>query len=277
MFRIVMSQNEEYEEAIKLIVNGCRRFSVSVEAIEIEILKNTSFKDTDVVFFLTNNQRVGRFAAELSLRGIEVINGKYLVGNRAKSYAQRRARFAGVMGPRFMSGIDLQRLETTKYVSELGFPLYVKSERHEGGVFRAENVTELGRVIAGLDPSLGWYMETAVDAPDRRLEKLYWVAGSCFGRDKQKTPRTDVIEAMDAIGGSLSFDVFSADFILSESDYWCIDVNSAPGLFGSETAREALIGFVQSRLTYRILRGQRVVHDGRVLRRSKSTALIQRQ
>lgn len=233
-------------EAIKLIVHSCRRLSVPAEVIEIETLKDTSFNNADVVFFLTNDQRVGRFVTDLSLGGVKVINSAYLVGNRTKSYAQQQVRAAGVPIPRLTSNIDLRRLEIEKDVGELGFPLYIKSENHILGVLRAKNMMELNHITAELDPSVGWYLEKAVDAPERHHDKLYWVAGTYFGHDRQQAPaRADMVKAMNIIGEVLFFDAFSADFIVGESDYWCIDVNPAPGMFGSEAAREALIGLIR--------------------------------
>ncbi len=251
MFYIIISKNEGYRDAADLIVESCQQFSVAADIVEIGVLKNTLFKSKDVIFFLTNDQNVGNLVAGLLLKGVIIINHTYLIGNRAKSYAQQRILSYGVTVPRHLSGVGLYQFEDEKLSGRLGFPLYVKSESHAQGAFKITRGEELRVIIAKHEYSVGWYLEEAADAPNRHLEKLYWVAGSCFKRDGRQAPRIDVVKAMNTIGKTFSFDIFSADFVLDEAGYWCIDVNPAPGFFGSKAARESLVVLMQARLTYK--------------------------
>ena len=216
--------------------------------IDIDDVEASAFREADAIFFLTNDLRVGYSTAALSSKGCYVFNGSYLAGERKKSFVQQQARFAGVAVPKLASGLNFRNLKNEKIISELNFPLYIKSEGHAQDTHKVGNSVDLERVVAGLNLKNDWYAEEAVDAPGRRLEKVYWVAGACFGHDAQRAPSNDIIETMDVIGRKFAFDVFSADFIVGEDRFWCIDVNPAPGFFGSKAARKSLVRIMQSRL-----------------------------
>lgn len=250
MLCVVISSTEAYRDAADLIVRACAQCSIVADIVDINDINITSCTAMDMIFFLTNDSRVGRMATAMMLKGVDVVNGTYLTGNRAKSFAQKRVRAAGVAVPRIIHGIDFCCLKNENAISDISFPLYVKSENHGQGVFRVERELDLQRIISRLDPNMTWYAEEAVDAYGRILVKLYWVAGVCFSKySGRETVQDEWCEAMHTIGNTLSLDIFSADFVVGESFYRCIDINPAPGFFGSQAAREALVRLIQMRAT----------------------------
>jgi|GEM_PF-1295761 len=234
MFFIVVSHKEEYREAAELIIEMCHELSIATSLVDIDQADVSLCSRRDIVFFLTNDTRVSQIAIEFYSRGVQSINIEYIMGDRTKSHAQCRIQSAKLSVPSQIKRINIYHPNSKRVT----YPLYLKSENHASGTYKITSHDELLRIIHTLDSSLEWYVEDAVDGPDRHIIKTYWIAGMCFAKDGAPALPLDVTRAMHTIGLLFSFDTFSADFIVNDNYYWCIDINPAPGFFGSQNARE---------------------------------------
>jgi hypothetical protein len=234
---IVLSETQLFREGAELISEACERQKKSAKIITIDGVADCELSVLDKMFFLTNEDSVGKIAQELNSTGVEVLNSKYITCFRVKSEVQEFLSSAGVLVPK----IYVKSSEYRKYpavVREIRFPIYIKSENHVCDVLRVHEQGDFFTVIKDGGDAWGWYAEEAVDAPDRILRKVYWVSGKSFERDGEESPTKEMDMTLQAIGDKLSFDTFSADLIVGDGKLWCIDVNPAPALFGSVAARD---------------------------------------
>lgn len=252
MFHIVLSKNEKYFNAAVRLVDVCRCVRVTVDLINIEELNIARVVKEESFFFLTNNPSVGVLVRDLLSRGNIVINGKYLTGERLKSVTQKRLNTAGISIPKIISTIKFE--SAGRSVDIATFPAYVKSETHGNGAYRVENLEDCNYLFSKFNQNLDWYIEEAVDNPKRLFQKVYWVAGCSFARDEEPMPRIDIESAMIKIGREFLFDIFSADFVVDDFDYWCVDVNPAPALYRSTNARIAFADHIRVLSGYKSLR-----------------------
>jgi hypothetical protein len=242
MFYIVISQDKKYYKSANLIKK--EYLSTQAIVISIEKLKRISCKKEDIIFFMTIDERIKQFISSSHFKKAKIINKKYITGRQEKSYINKKARAAGVNGPAIAININL-KTELDK--NQIEPPVYIKSEKHSGGVFRIKNKTEFKKIANSFNllNNGKWYMEKALDLQGRRVEKIYSVSGLCFRYNGQK-PRSGIIKTMNLIKNTFLLDVFSVDFIISKRNHWCIDINHAPGFFKSDFGRKIFVNFIKT-------------------------------
>lgn len=237
---IIVAANESYSAAAALIADECRSLSLEARIRNIEVFDFHTVERRDVVYFLTTAQRVGGLAGELRSRGVAVINGRYLVGSRLKSHMQLQIGAAGVQVPKLVripSGAPSSEESLLVVLSGLCFPLFIKSELHAHGVFLVDSAPAFSANLNRLDSKLGWYAEEAVGDPGADTLKLYWVNGATWTRDGSTPVNLELSKVAAKVAECLKLDALSLDLVSSGTQYWCIDVNPAPALYGSARAR----------------------------------------
>lgn len=239
MLHILFSKDEKFYDGASLITLECLAKGLPTIMSDISNFSIEDYSSSDQVFFLTNKKQVSGLAAELIDRNVFVFNAKFLSKERTKLIIQKCAADAGISTPNIL-GVKKDVLSSPK------FPIYFKFNNHAQKTYMVETLADLEMFISNYNSQDDWYIEEAVDGPGRRLMKFYWVKGSCFCRDNEKTFRQDVKKAMENIAISFSLDVFSADFIISHNFYWCLDINPAPAFFNSSAARENFVKAVSS-------------------------------
>ncbi len=241
MFCIIISHKENFANATELILSLCSANKMDARISYLNEFDSTLSTYDDIIFYLTNDDLAGEHCQIHLARGAKVINKEFLLGNKTKLYLQQKARRAGVSVPNSIT------LESFKNLSEItkkiDFPFYIKSMRHVHDIFRIKNKNELLKIEGSLDKSLNFYIEEAVDGCGRNLEKYYWINDKTFSRNGNAY-RADIVLALEKIADALNFEIFSADFMVGNNDYFCIDINPAPAFFGSSDAREAFVDFV---------------------------------
>lgn len=246
MFSLFISNKENFREAANLILLGCEQFNLKVEIIVIEEFISESirsFISSDLIFFLTNDQRIGELAKAISKTGAQVINNNYLIRNRLKSYAQNQVGLAGVCVPKTFTINSNSSLKNI--IKNIDFPFYLKCEQHVHNIFRIENIKMFNISIKEIDWLLGWYVEENIETPDAQFEKYYFINSKVFSRNNKEV-RHNIRGILEKIADTLHLQIFSIDFIIDKNNYYIIDINPASAFFHSQDARTAFIQYIKT-------------------------------
>lgn len=238
---LILSAQEDYIEAAKLIKALCAEVDKSTEIIDLEDIRITPEGIANLptggnIYFITNHPSVYTIAAILKLHDYKVINSDFLIKQNSKLYIQEKLRIAGISVPDhgFILGKISKELRSQN--------IYLKSFEHTRFSRSFENPETLDKFFASLRDGSLYYQEENIKSPETKEYKLYSIFGKLIAPENMPF-ENEISKDISKIANELELDAFSVDVIINESKQqrWVIDVNPASSFFGSTSSREEFV------------------------------------
>lgn len=226
---IFVSRYDDYSDRAEKIKKDLKNVEYYfLEDIKLKYLNKIIENNT--IFFLTNSNQINRIIDFILKRKINcnILNLNFFLEKYNKLTMQKKLEYNGVIIPKLYNSI-----------SEILFPVYVKSINHSDFIVKIYNKTSLGKIK--LSAYKKCYFEEAIDDRNGYEYKIYYVNNKIFYSGLiEKKVHVAISKICNRISNALKLEVFSTDIIFSNKKYYVIDVNPAPGLWNSEDARITL-------------------------------------
>ena len=234
---IVLSTEENfYGSAIK-IQEELVDF-VDVEIVNIEdIYDNYEICSEDIIYFLCNGCLVSKYIKKIKQKKCLIYNCEYLEKNYSKFEVQELLKRNNILIPKIIYD-DIYNVR---------LPIFCKENKHAGIVFQAFTVSTLKKFFSKFELK-DFYLEESINKVGAKEIKVYYVNGKLSYKDKIKIKDNKLKSICFDVSSVLSLNVFSADFIKQDNQYFLIDINPAAGFYLSSEARKNLVNGMKKEL-----------------------------
>lgn len=184
----------------------------------------------DVVYFICCNSNLINSAINL-INGGHIINKDYLINDYKKKEIQIKLNENNINTPIIYDKQD-----------SLKFPVFCKENIHQGISFKTYNSITLNRFFEKFNIN-NFYFEENINGIDEL--KIYYINGFVYSKNTNITISSSLIDLCNKISKILNnIEIYSADFIKCDDEYYIIDLNSSAGFYQSDIARYQLLNYM---------------------------------
>lgn len=244
-------ENLLFDGTVGSLSEALDRSGVTNNTLSLEELASVDFtidasNVNQVVYLYNNHPAVSTFAHLLLHNKRAVINSQYLQAPLAKYVIQMSLRSNGIDVPGTYFAPTLHHSDIP-----LKFPVICKSFRHNEKTFLLRDSSSLVEFDTCNNVATPCYFEEYYDNSTYPHFKAYGVGDKVFfDRIGEKVATEALAHKTRYIAKIIGLEVYSIDYIfVKEGDsFFVIDVNFAPGFYGSPLAQEHFIKFFIDKL-----------------------------
>lgn len=229
-FKIFISRQDNFFDAALKMKEISK---IKTEIIYIEDFVNHNLynevNDKDMVYFLCNGEKVVKVLEKISNSKCFVFNSKFLLSKTKKSQTQKMA---------FESGLNVPNIIKLSEITDKNLPIFCKEDSHTGLVFQAYTMNTINKFFERFEKDQFYLEEAIINKNSFEEIKAYYANGQTYLKDNEKLTDEKICDICEIISKKLySIELFSVDLMKRESDYYVIDINTAPGFYSSTKAR----------------------------------------
>lgn len=245
MFKIVLSEYDNYENAAKKLIDASKESHINSEILYVED-EREPFTSEDIIYFLYNGNKINEIVKEAKRAKANIINEDFFMSNYLKDECQRLLKENGVKVPKQYNREEIKREN---------FPIYFKCKIHGGLNFDIERKSLWDKIKNDNTFNKNeYYLEKTVNGKDglKKESKLFYVTGEVFSQDYCDTVPEMLKKKARKISDILKLECFSFDIIETGNSIYVIDVNPASGFFTSKEARKCFLRFIRKKVVEKV-------------------------
>ena len=245
MFKIVLSEYDNYENDAKKLIDASKEIHINSEILYVED-EREPITDEDIIYFLYNGNKIREIVKEAKKAKANIINEDFFMSNLLKDQCQRLLKENGVKVPKQYDREEVKR----EY-----FPIYFKCKIHGGLNFDMDRKSLWDKIKN--DNTFNkdeYYLEKTVNGKDglKKESKIFYVNGDVFSQDYCDEVPDLLKRKARKIADILKLECFSFDLIETGNSVFVIDVNPASGFFTSKNARKSFLKMIKEKIVKKV-------------------------